>query len=363
MKKIAKLTSWVLLIILAFTFALSSCGKKETPQQTVEPSESSTPAGNETVGADFGEYSATHPLELKSASYGKGEKNYHNRASNHFSEALVEAFGGAVDVKVYNDGLLAENDRELLDGLKMGSWDIGYNNTGVMSNYNEKYAILDLPYLFRDYDHVNAFLQSDLAEELCTLLTDQNVVTLAIAFYGFRNTALTDAPVVVPEDLNGVLIRVMESDYYVKAFRAFGAEPQSMAASEIITALQQGTIEAVENSNNIFLNSGHYEFCPYLSKTEHVGGFYGINIAKATWDKMTPDMQALAKQVALEVAMEESLLNEETADKNEASLIEKGMTVNEVEKDKFIEKCAGIYEEFNGKYGSDWYDAIVAMAK
>lgn len=171
-----KRTNRILALILALVMALAlaACGNGagtgNTPSTTApETSAPETTAPETTAPStgdkDYGDYSAENPLELKLSHFAGNDTNQLAQLAIAFERIVEEKTGGAVDVVIYGGGVLG-NDRESFESVIAGTLDMAVNNTPIISNYDEIFQVLDLPYLFQDYDHINAFLASDICQQL-----------------------------------------------------------------------------------------------------------------------------------------------------------------------------------------------------
>ena len=57
-------------------------------------------------------------------------------------------------------------------------------------------------------------------------------------------------PILSPEDLKGLKVRVVGSPIFIETFRALGANPVNMNWSEATTGFQQGVVDGQENPTN-----------------------------------------------------------------------------------------------------------------
>lgn len=173
-----KRTNRILALILALVMALAlaACGNGagtgNTPSTTApETSAPETTAPETTAPStgdkDYGDYSAENPLELKLSHFAGNDTNQLAQLAIAFERIVEEKTGGAVDVVIYGGGVLG-NDRESFESVIAGTLDMAVNNTPIISNYDEIFQVLDLPYLFQDYDHINAFLASDICQRCWT---------------------------------------------------------------------------------------------------------------------------------------------------------------------------------------------------
>ena len=122
---------------------------------------------------------------------------------------------------------------------------------------------------------------------------------LAALENGFRHYTNNKVPVKVPADVKGQKLRVMETEIQIALWRTYGANPTPMAFTEVISALQQGTIDAQENPLSIIDSNKLYEVQHYISLTGHVFSPHCLYINQARFDSLEPDLQqALLKAAA-----------------------------------------------------------------
>lgn len=82
-----------------------------------------------------------------------------------FIDTLTELSGGAFTGEQAPAGQLG-GERDMIEGLQIGSLDVVVTSTGPLGNFVPEIFALDLPFLFRDYDHARAVLDGDIGQEL-----------------------------------------------------------------------------------------------------------------------------------------------------------------------------------------------------
>lgn len=98
------------------------------------------------------------------------------------------------------------------------------------------------------------------------------------------------------EDFKGIKIRMMQNEYHMSAFEVFGAMPTSMAASEQFTGLQQGAIDAVENTTSNCLTNGFYEVTKDITYANHAFVYIVITMSDNAWNKIPEDLRESFKE-------------------------------------------------------------------
>jgi tripartite ATP-independent transporter DctP family solute receptor len=162
--------------------------------------------------------------------------------------------------------------------------------------------VFNLPYLFRDREHYLQVLDSDIGEELLLAPTVARLRGLGYYDAGSRSFYTTDRQVETPADLDGLKIRVQESQTAMQMVAALGGAPTPISFGELYSALQQGVVDGAENNPPSFYTSGHYEVARYYSLDEHTAVPDLVLISTRVWDSL-----ALRQQQWLQQAVDESV--------------------------------------------------------
>ncbi|MBK5928685.1 TRAP transporter substrate-binding protein [Rhodobaculum claviforme] len=186
-----------------------------------------------------------------------------------FIATLEEVSGGAFTGTEAPAGQLG-GERDMIEGLQIGSLDVVITSTGPLGNFVPEVLALDLPFLFRDYDHARTVLDSDIGQELLDRMRDSDIVGLAWSENGFRHVTNSQRPVTRPEDMAGLKLRTMENRVHMAAFEGMGAAPTPMAFPEVFGALQQGVVDGQENPITVITASRFWEVQRYVTLTGHV---------------------------------------------------------------------------------------------
>ena len=303
---------------------------------------------------------AENPVVLKLGHMGN-ETNPLNTYTMRFKERVEERTNGAVKIEVYGDKVLG-TDRELLEQVQMGTLDMTVTTTSVLQNFIPAYATLDLPYLISGWDHCYKFFESDIYTKLLAEGADTGLTTLSLAGRGFRHVTTNDRPIRSLADIKGLKLRVIESSVYNDTFTAFGANPQAMSFGEVITALQQGTIEGHENSYAVIEQEHVYEVQNTVSETAHMFAFFDMVIGTDVLNKLPAEIQEIIRTAALEAGLEET--QAEQADENNVKerLRGFGMTlIEDVAVDEFRAVVQPVYDKFGQNNDLYYLNAIQAL--
>ena len=344
-----KLMSLLLVLMLVLSF-FTGCSGSASSSASAVTTESSTSESNATT-------ETSEPIVLKLGHIANPDTAYDNFA-HEFKRLVEEGSNGKYEIDIYPSGQLGV-DRELMESLQIGNVDFTVITASDINQFVPEMAVQDLPYLFRDWDHVEKFLDSDVASEFYGLTDSVGMTTLGFMPRGFRHVTSNVGPIYTPADLKNLKIRVAESEVYIDMFKALGANAQAMAWSEVFTALQQGTIDAHENTIVTTRDYKIYEVQKYMSETGHFFAFAALQMNSNLLNGMSAEDQALFREAGLEAAktLGEVQKNAEASAKEE--LVSYGMTFNEVnDKSEFEALVSLVYDKFFETHDRTYFDAI-----
>jgi len=285
----------------------------------------------------------------------------YDNLANEFKRLVEEKSNGRYSILIYPSGQLGV-DRELMESLQIGNVDFAVVTASDINQFVPDMAVQDLPYLFRDWDHVESFLDSDAADEFFKLTDGVNMKTLGFMPRGFRHVTSNVEPIYTPEDLENLKIRVAESEVYIKTFRALGANPQAMAWGEVFTALQQGTIDAHENTIVTTRDYRINEVQKYLSETGHFFAFGALLMNKNLFDGMSEEDKSIFIEAGSEAAKKLGIEQKNDEASAKLELQELGMEFNEVkDRSEFEKLVTPVYDEFLETHNGKYFDAIQAI--
>jgi tripartite ATP-independent transporter DctP family solute receptor len=203
-----------------------------------------------------------------------------------------------------------------------------------------------MPYIVVSRAHMKKVAEDPKVKEaLLAPLPAKGIRLLGIWENGFRHVTNNLRPIVKPEDLKGVKLRVPSGVWRVKMFRAYGANPTPLAFAEVFSALQSGVMDGQENPFSQIWSGKFLEVQKYMSLTGHVYTPAYPAISESFWQKLPADVRQAMERIGVEMGdvarREGERLDKELQDKLAAK-----MKVNEVDKEAFIKASATIYEEF-----------------
>lgn len=235
-------------------------------------------------------------LELKSADVHNSDDYPTVAAVKHLGQVLAKSSGGTLTVKVFNKGALG-SEKETIDQVKLGALAMTRVNLGPLSAMCPKTLVPALPFLFRDTAHMRKAYDGAPGEEILKACEHQGMVGLALYDSGARSV-YARKPIKTLADMKGVKIRVQQTDLWVAAMTAMGANPSPMPIGEVYTGLKTNLIDAAENNIPSYEGFRHFEAAKFYSRTEHSMTPDALFISKKIWDKLKPEQQAQLRAAA-----------------------------------------------------------------
>ncbi|PRX04004.1 UNVERIFIED_ORG: tripartite ATP-independent transporter DctP family solute receptor [Martelella mediterranea] len=290
------------------------------------------------------------PVNLRLAHVVNEQDGFH-AAATKFQELVSERSDGAISVEIFPNATLGD-ERTLLEGMQIGTVDMGVITNGPVSNFVEDIAVFELPFLFPSRDAAYEVLDGEIGQELLDRLSEVNLKGLAYAERGFRNLTNSEHAVNTPEDMDGLKIRVMENPVYIDTFRALGADAVPMAWTEALTAMQQGTIDGQENPVNVVYSFKLNETQTNMTMTRHSYAPALFVMGMPIWNGLSEEAQEIILQSARDAAQYERDLNAAQEDEQLQALRDSGMEIiDDADLSAFSAAVEPVYEKYGSQFG------------
>lgn len=285
-------------------------------------------------------------IELKLA-HSLDQKHPVHHAIMKMAELVKQKSGGTVIVKVIPNGQLG-SETDCIEQLQRGTLDMTKVSSAPLESFIPEMAVFGIPYVFRDSEHFWKVCEGPIGHRLLTL--GEQVGLRGLCFYdaGSRNFYTIDTPVMKPEDLAGLKIRVQQSKTSIDMVKALGGSPTPYDWAELYTALQTRTVDGAENNPPSFYSNRHFEVCKHLTMDEHTRVPDILLISKRAWDGLPPRAQNwLQEAVDESVTFQRELWKQRTAEVL-AAVADEGVTVHYPDKSLFAERVTDMHASYDG---------------
>lgn len=200
--------------------------------------------------------------------FNQNEKHPQYLAMKKLGEEFEKATDGRYKMTIYANGVLGEQGA-MAEFVRTGALQMAIVPCSVPEGYDKDFAIVGAPYLYDDIDHMERVVVNGVFDDLFYSTRKYSFQVLTVYTAGERNV-YTDKPVNSAADLAGQIIRVNDSPTYLEMVRLMGGTGATMSQAEVYTALQQGVIDAGENSELVYNDFKHYEVAKYYVYTKHI---------------------------------------------------------------------------------------------
>ena len=248
----------------------------------------------------------------------------------------------------------ANDERASVEAVQLGTLDVTNTSTGPVSNFVPEVGIVDIPFLFRDYDHARRVLDGPIGQEILAKFPSKGIIALAWTENGFRHLTNSRRAVVKPDDVKGLKVRTMQNPVHIQAFQSIGVQPTPMAFSELFTSLQQGVVDGQENPIPVILSSKFSQVQKHLSLTGHVYSPSLLLMSPKLWNSLSEADKTNFREAAKvgSAAQRKKINDDENA--GIAQLRSEGMeVVTNVDGQAFRTAMTPVWSEFAKKFGAE----------
>ena len=264
--------------------------------------------------------------------------------TDEYAKRVNAELKGKVEIKVFHSSQLG-SDEQMMRGIKVGAPEMFLPST-VMSTADEKFGVFEMPYLIVNRAHMKKVVENKQVQaQLFTSLPTKGMRVLGVWENGFRHITNNVRPIVKPDDLKGIKLRVPGGVWRVKMFKAYGGNPSPMPLAEVYSALQSGVMDGQENPFPQIASAKFQEVQKFLSLSGHVYTPAYLVVGEDVWKKLPQDVQTALSKTAWEMG-DFARSKDERLDKEMMAKLAPPMKANEVDKDGFIKASTSIYEEF-----------------
>ena len=305
------------------------------------------------MGMAPGLMSAASAQTVLKLGYATSATSHYAVGSTVFCDDIEKGTQGRYKCQQFPSGSLG-GEREMIEAVQLGTLDLVNTSTGPVGNFVPEVKIVDIPFLFRDYDHARKVMDGPIGQDILTKFPSKGLVALAWTENGFRHMTNSKRPIVKPADASGLKMRTMENKVHMDGYKTFGIQPTPMAFPEVFGALQQGTVDGQENPIPVILASKFSQVQKHLSLTGHV---YSPGLL-ITSPRLMNKLSDADKKVFYDAAQKAKVAQRKKVNEDEnngiAQLEKDGMTVvRKVDGQAFRDALVPAYAAYSKEFGAD----------
>ena len=204
--------------------------------------------------------------------------------------------GGRIRVQMFMGGSLG-GEKALVRRTAQGSIQAFAGSTAALGTLVRELNVVEAPYLFDTTAQADAALDGAARPIVEGALQRRGFVFGLWAENGFRSWFTKDRPIRQPSDLNGLRMRSQESETHLAIYRAFGASPQAIDVTNVLTSLQTGVVDGFDNTPLFAFATSWYQAAQHLNLSRHSYQPGIVVYSKSWFDDLPEDLQAVLTTV------------------------------------------------------------------
>lgn len=273
-----------------------------------------------------------------------------------FADIVTEKTDGKITFDIQGDSVLGD-DTEIAEGLTLGTLDMGITSNAAVSSYDPAHQLYALPFLFKDDEEANAFIDSELAAEMNKGVEEDGLKIMSVLDGGFRQSLNTEKSIKNVGDFKGMKYRVPPMDLFTDTFKAMGANATPMSGAEVFTGLQQGTIDGCEFPVASIYSMQLYTAAKYIDMTNHMFAAWYACVSDDLWNSLSPEQQKIFEDAAVEANEASREVQIESVEKQLKEMADSGAVINrDVNVEEMRKAVEPVLNGYRDKIGADLYD-------
>lgn len=266
-----------------------------------------------------------------------------------FKQLIDQRLPGQFDIKVVTNGALG-GEKETTEGIRLGSIHGALSTLANLTTWVPEGALFDMPFLFRDSDHINKVMTGPIGEEFKKKYEAKGFKVLGYITYGARHV-ISKTPIRTPADVKGKKMRVLQSQLHIDLWRSLGANPTPVPITEAYNALETGVVDYMDMTKSGYDALKLYEVVPSFTETGHIWALGAVYVSTKFWNELNDEQKRVFQQTGDQVI---PFFNEMAAYEQNLSLekaVAKGAKVIRPDKGPWQKAMAGFWKSAADKVG------------
>lgn len=267
-------------------------------------------------------------------------------AMESFMKEVAEKTGGKLTGKTFHNAVLGDQP-DAIEQTRLGAIDFGEFSLGPMGQSIPETNVVSLPFIFKSIPQMYRLMDGEVGAAIGKGMMAKGLVPVGWYDAGARSFYNSIKPINAPNDVKGMKIRVMNNDLFVGMIASMGGNATPMAFGEVFQSIKTKVVDGAENNPPSYESTNHHEVAKYYSLTEHLIIPECLCVSKVSWDKLTPDQQAIVKAAGKNSADLQRKLWAEREKASMAKVSAGGVKVNTVANKKpFQDAMKPVYDKF-----------------
>ena len=269
------------------------------------------------------------------------------------SKKLEAATNGRLSIQMFPSMQLG-GEKEMIEQAQVGALQYARVSVGPVGAVVDNLNVFNLPFVFRDTNHMRAVIDGPIGDQLLKEITDNpksGLVGLAWMDSGARSFYNKVRDVKTLADLKGLKIRMMGNPMFVDTMNALGGNGVPMGMDQVMSAMQTGVVDGAENNPPSYDSFGHVPVAKHYSLTEHLIIPEILVFSKKAFDAMSKEDQALILKTGKESQLEQRKLWDERTKVAMEKIKAAGVNVITIaDKKPFQDAVKPVWDKYGAKY-------------
>ena len=235
---------------------------------------------------------------------------------------------------------------------------------GILGTVVPAAEVQQVPFAFRSAVGAHRAMDGALGAYVREEMAARGIFGFRVGAFdnGMRHIAGTKRPIVGPDDLVGIRMRVPAGQLVADTFKALGAEPVTINSDGIYDALKTGRVDAQENPLALVDLFKIYEVVKYVSMTNHMWSGFNLLAHLPTWRRLPDDIRAVVERNVTKYVRLQRRDQESMNARLRTGLAGRGLVFNEVDAKPFRSKLSGVYASWKERLGTRCWSLLEASA-
>ena len=278
------------------------------------------------------------------------------------ADAVAKGTSGRIAIQQFPD-LVLGGDVEMLKGVQLGSIDLAFVTGAGLPSVLPASDVFHIPFLFSSAAHAHAVFDGAVGQDFLARIAAKDLVALAWGENGMRHMTNSKHPIVAPDDLKGLKMRLPQSDVMVIGFKALGAEAAMLPFPQLYEALQNGQFDGEENPIATIQSAKFDKVQKFLTLSGHVYDPAIIVMSPDTHDDLSAADKAVFAGAAKLGAAASRKYAADAEQSGVAALQQGGMqVVAEIDRARFAAATATATPEYERMFGREQIERIRQVA-
>ena len=208
----------------------------------------------------------------------------------YYKEEVEKNSGGRIEVQIYPASQLGPIPREI-EGVQLGDIQGFMAPVDFFVGLDPRYGVFSAPMLFRDDANAAATIHDPaIQKDILGMVAPKRMVGIATLTVGASDYG-AKKPIMRLADFSGKKLRINGTELEREKMAKLGATGVGMPLSEVVPALDQGTIDGTISTISVFVSFKMIDLVKVLTVTNDTFIISIAVVSKPWLDTLPPDLQ------------------------------------------------------------------------